>query len=103
VERGRVPGDQLSLRVCTDHQIYALTYLFTRGLPDRPSVGRCCVTSSRCWAGRGKRYSELGLADYRPGKGSGLAISTRYPVSVNSQYGWVSSPHQNPMGQPRLL
>src|SRR5262245_2308485 len=31
---------------------------------------------------------------------SGLATSTSYPCSTNSQYGCVSSAHQNPIGQP---
>src|SRR5512133_611400 len=31
---------------------------------------------------------------------SGLATSTWYPCSTNSQYGCVSSDHQKPIGQP---
>ena len=30
----------------------------------------------------------------------GLRISTSYPASVKVQYGWVSSAHQKPIGQP---
>src|SRR5262245_8529330 len=46
--------------------------------------------------------SSRGSDSLSPSSGppSGLAISTSYPCSTNSQYGCVSSPHQKPIGQP---
>jgi hypothetical protein len=33
----------------------------------------------------------------------GLKTFTSQPASVNAKYGWVSSAHQNPTGQPVVV
>src|SRR5262245_3763206 len=43
------------------------------------------------------------MASAWQGPPAGLNTSTRYPASVKWKYGWLSSAHQNPTGQPVVV